>query len=101
MKRIKFELRFVRAGRCNFRTGAQRDARRLRGRSYGLGEVLMLMSVFSSLGAGEEFITVVLVSFFSDGGFTTVVLLSFFSAGGVTVVSFCSHAASKPKIAKA
>ena len=56
----------------------------------------MLMSVFSSLVvvAGDEFITVVLLSFFSAGGFTTVVLLSFFSAGGLTVVVFCSHAAN-------
>jgi hypothetical protein len=68
---------------------------------YGFGEVLTLMSVFSSfvvlLPGG--FTTVVLVSFFSDGGFTTVVLLSFFSAGGLTVVVFCSHAANKPNIA--
>ena len=66
---------------------------------YGFGEVLMLISVFSSfvvvlLPGG--FTTVVLVSFFSDGGLTIVVLLSFFSAGGLTVVVFCSHAANKP-----
>lgn len=42
----------------------------------------MFMSVFSFVvaGAGDSFITVVLVSFFS--------------AGGVTVVSFCSQAAN-------
>jgi hypothetical protein len=64
--------------------------------TYGFGEVLTLISVFSSFGG---FTTVVLVSFFSDGGFTIVVLLSFFSAGGLTVVVFCSHAANKPNIA--
>ena len=70
---------------------------------YGFGEVLTLISVFSSfvvvvlLPGG--FTTVVLVSFFSEGGFTIVVLLSFLSAGGLTVVVFCSHAANKPNIA--
>jgi hypothetical protein len=69
---------------------------------YGFGEVLTLISVFSSfvvvLLLPGGFTTVVLVSFFSDGGFTIVVLLSFFSAGGLTVVVFCSHAANKPNI---
>jgi hypothetical protein len=70
--------------------------------TYGLGEVLTLISVFSSFVVAllpGGFTTVVLVSFFSDGGFTIVVLLSFFSAGGLTVVVFCSHAANKPNIA--
>jgi hypothetical protein len=71
-------------------------------RSYGFGEVLTLISVFSSfvVVAGEEFIIVVLLSFFSEGGFTTVVLLSFFSAGGLTVVVFCSQATNKPNAIK-
>jgi hypothetical protein len=52
--------------------------------TYGEGDVLMLMSVFSVF---EEV---------AGDGFTTVVLVSFFSAGGfVTLVSFCSHAGSK------
>ncbi len=71
--------------------------------TYGFGEVVTLVSVFSSfvvvLLPPGGFTTVVLVSFFSDGGFTIVVLLSFFSAGGLTVVVFCSHAANKPNIA--
>jgi hypothetical protein len=75
-----------------------------RGCIYGFGDVLTLISVFSSLVvvllSPGGFTTVVLVSFFSDGGFTIVVLLSFFSAGGLTVVVFCSQAANKPNIAK-
>jgi hypothetical protein len=75
---------------------------RERQQDYGFGEVLTLMSVFSSFVVvsfcAGGFTTVVLVSFFSDGGFTTVVLLSFFSAGGLTVVVFCSQAANKPNI---
>lgn len=71
--------------------------------TYGFGEVVTLISVFSSfvvvLLPPGGLTTVVLVSFFSDGGFTIVVLLSFFSAGGLTVVVFCSHAANKPNIA--
>ena len=70
--------------------------------TYGFGEVLTVMSVFSFvvvLLLPGGFTTVVLVSFFSDGGFTIVVLLSFLSAGGLTVVVFCSHAANKPNIA--
>jgi hypothetical protein len=70
--------------------------------TYGFGEVVTLISVFSSfvvvLLPPGGFTTVVLVSFFSDGGFTIVVLLSFFSAGGLTVVVFCSHAANKPNM---
>jgi hypothetical protein len=46
----------------------------------------MFMSVFSFVvaGAGDSFITVVLVSFFSAGGL-------------VTVVSFCSQAANSAR----
>ena len=50
--------------------------------TYGFGEVLTLISVFSFvvvLLPPGGFTTVVLVSFFSDGGFTIVVLLSFLS----------------------
>jgi hypothetical protein len=66
--------------------------------TYGLGEVLTLMSVFVLVFSfcPGGFTTVVLVSFFSDGGFKIVVLLSFLSPGGLTVVVFCSHAANKP-----
>jgi hypothetical protein len=54
--------------------------------TYGDGEVFILMSVFS-----------VLVDVAGDG-FMIVVLLSFFSAGGfVTVVSFCSQPASNAR----
>jgi hypothetical protein len=69
--------------------------------TYGLGDVLTLMSVFVLVFSfcPGGFTTVVLVSFFSDGGFTIVVLLSFLSAGGLTVVVFCSHAANKPNTA--
>ncbi|PYJ60657.1 MAG: hypothetical protein DME20_05855 [Verrucomicrobia bacterium] len=49
---------------------------------YGLGEVFMFTSVFSCLVA------------VAGDGFIIVVLLSFFSAGGLfTVVSLCSQAA--------
>jgi len=54
-------------------------------RPYGRGDVLTLMSVLVSVlveGAGDSFMMVVLLSFFSAGGF-------------VTVVSFCSQPASR------
>src|SRR5262249_50295294 len=82
-------------------TEPARRARSANSRSYGFGEVLTLMSVFSSLVCPGGFTTVVFVSFFSDGGFMTVVLLSFFSAGGLTVVVFCSQAPNKPNANRA
>ena len=62
-------------------TGNARSTNR-RKSIYGFGEVVALISVFSSfvvvLLAAGGFTTVVLVSFFSDGGFTIVVyFLSF------------------------
>ena len=109
--RIKSRIRRIallfnlECARFRARAGCPGNARSTnRGKcTYGFGEVVTLVSVFSSfvvvLLPPGGFTTVVLVSFFSDGGFTIVVLLSFFSAGGLTVVVFCSHAANKPNIA--
>src|SRR5688572_3771506 len=53
--------------------------------AYGLGGLMIVVSFFSTLGAG--FTMVVLVSvFFSPGGFTIVVLFSVFFSPGVTIV---------------
>jgi hypothetical protein len=71
---------------------------------YGLGELLVVVSVFVDVPGEEPVLTVVFDSVLLEAAgdsFTIVVLLSFFSPGGlVTVVSLCSQAASDAAPAK-